>query len=59
VLFKAVEQVPLVVFSIGTVLNSDASLVMESQYTIERATSHAISEHQNLMRIFATENRPR
>ena len=29
-LFKAVEQVPLVVFSIGTVSNSDAGLVMES-----------------------------
>ena len=27
-LFKAVEQVPLIVFSIGTVLNSDAGLLM-------------------------------
>jgi hypothetical protein len=56
-LFKAVEQVPLVVFSIGTVFNSDTGLLVEGQYTIEVATSDALSEHQNLVWIFAAENR--
>jgi hypothetical protein len=32
---------------------------MESEYTIERATSDAVGENQNLMRIFVAENRPR